>query len=61
MADRSGRGPDGVPHSITYYQYSWDRARRTLKGISEQVDKAEKAVAGKIAIKRNRFVDLKAP
>lgn len=60
-ADRSGRGPDGVPHSITYYQYSWDRARRTLKGISEQVDKAEKAVAGKIAIKRNRFVDLKAP
>lgn len=61
MADRSGRGPGGVPHSITYYQYSWDRARRTLKGISEQVDKAEKAVAGKIAIKRNRFVDLKAP
>lgn len=60
-ADRSGRGPDGVPHSVTYYQYSWDRARRTLKGITEQVDKAEKAVAGKIAIKRNRFVDLKAP
>lgn len=60
-ADRSGRGPDGEPHSITYYQYSWDRARRTLKGIAEQVDKAEKAVAGKIAIKRNRFVDLKAP
>ncbi|MEW2018814.1 IS1634 family transposase [Rhodococcus sp. NPDC076796] len=60
-ADRSGRGPDGVPHSITYYVYSWDRARRTLKGISEQVDKAEKAVAGKLAIKRNRFVDLKAP
>lgn len=46
---------------VTYYQYSWDRARRTLKGIDEQVAKAEKAVAGKIAIKRNRFVDLKAP
>lgn len=61
MSDRSGRGPDGVPHSVTYYRYSWDRARRTLKGINEQVDKAEKAVAGKIGIKRNRFVDLKAP
>lgn len=61
MADRSGRGPDGMPHSVTYYRYSWDRARRTLKGISEQVDKAENAVAGKIAVKRNRFVDLKSP
>lgn len=60
-ADRTGRGPDGVPHSVTYYQYSWDRARRTLKGIDEQVAKAEKAVAGKIPVKRNRFVDLKAP
>ena len=46
---------------MTYYRYSWDRARRTLKGIDEQVAKAEKAVAGKLAIKRNRFVDLKAP
>lgn len=61
IADRTGRGPDGVPHSVTYYQYSWDRARRTLKGIDEQVAKAEKAVAGTIAVKRNRFVDLKAP
>lgn len=61
LADRTGRGPDGVPHSITYYQYSWNRARRTLKGIDEQVAKAEKAVAGKTAIKRNRYVDLKAP
>ena len=60
-ADRTGRGPDGVPHSVTYYQYSWDRARRTLKGIDEQVAKAEKAVAGKLPVKRNRFVDLKAP
>ena len=60
-ADRTGRGPNGVPHSLTYYQYSWDRARRTLKGIDEQVAKAEKAVAGKLPVKRNRFVDLKAP
>ncbi|WP_042440057.1 IS1634 family transposase [Corynebacterium halotolerans] len=60
-ADRTGRGPEGTPHRVTYYRYSWDRARRTLKGIDEQVAKAEKAVAGKIAVKRNRFVDLKAP
>lgn len=59
-ADRRGRGPDGVPHNVTYYQYSWDRARRTLRGIEEQVGKAEKAVAGKIPVKRNRFVKMTA-
>ena len=61
IADRAGRGPNGTPHSITYYQYSDDRARRTRKGIAEQVRKAEQAVAGKTAIKRNRYVNLKAP
>ena len=40
LADRSGRGPDGVPHSVTYYQCSWDRARRSRKGINEQLAKA---------------------
>jgi transposase len=43
---------------VRYYQYSHDRARRTLKGIDEQVRKAEQAVAGKIAVKRNRFIKL---
>ena len=43
---------------IHYYQWKADRARRTLKGIDEQVAKAEQAVAGKTAIKRNRFVHL---
>jgi hypothetical protein len=43
---------------IHYYQWKADRARRTLKGIDEQVAKAEKAVAGKTAVKRNRFVHL---
>lgn len=61
LADRSGRGPDGVPHSVTYYQYSWDRARRSRKGINEQLAKAQRAVDGKIPVKRNRYVDLKAP
>ena len=41
-----------------YYQYKHDRARRTLKGIDEQVVKAERAVAGATPVKRNRFVQL---
>src|SRR5512133_2354380 len=43
---------------VIYYQYRADRARSTLRGIDEQVAKAEKAVAGKTAVKRNRFVRL---
>jgi hypothetical protein len=43
---------------IVYYQYKTDRARRTLRGIDEQVAKAEKAVAGKVPVKRNRFIKL---
>lgn len=41
-----------------YYQYKADRARRSLHGIDEQVAKAEKAVAGKVPVKRNRFIML---
>jgi hypothetical protein len=52
-------GPNGKRRDqVRYYQYKHDRARRTLKGIDEQVRKAEQAVAGKTAIKRNRFVKL---
>ena len=43
---------------VIYYQYRADRARRTLKGIDEQVGKAERAVAGKVPVKRNRFITL---
>jgi Transposase DDE domain len=43
---------------VIYYQYRAERARRSLHGIDEQVAKAEKAVAGKTAVKRNRFVQL---
>jgi Transposase DDE domain len=43
---------------VIYYQYKADRARRTLRGIDEQVAKAEKAVAGKVPVKRNRFIKL---
>jgi len=43
---------------VIYYRYSAERARRTLHGIAEQVTKAERAVAGKTPVKRNRFVQL---
>jgi Transposase DDE domain len=52
-------GPSGGRRDqVIYYQYRHDRARRTLRGIDEQVAKAEKAVAGKVAVKRNRFIKL---
>ena len=43
---------------LVYYQYKADRARRTLRGIDDQITKAEKAVAGKVPVKRNRFIKL---
>ena len=52
-------GPNGGRRDqVIYYQYRADRARRTLRGIDEQVTKAEKAVAGQVPIKRNRFIQL---
>lgn len=44
---------------VVYYQYSADRARRSIRGIDEQIAKAQKAVDGKIPVKRNRFVTIK--
>jgi hypothetical protein len=41
---------------VIYYQYRADRARRTLRGIDEQVTKAARAVAGLAPVKRNRFI-----
>jgi hypothetical protein len=43
---------------VIYYQYKADRGRRTLRGIDEQIAKAERAVAGKVPVKRNRFIKL---
>ncbi len=52
-------GPAGGRRDqVIYYQYRHDRARRTLRGIDEQVKKAEQAVAGKVPVKRNRFIQL---
>jgi len=52
-------GPNGGRRDqVIYYQYRHERARRTLRGIDEQVAKAEQAVAGKAPVKRNRFIQL---
>ena len=52
-------GPNGGRRDqVIYYQYKADRARRTLRGIDEQVCKAEQAVAGRAPVKRNRFIAL---
>jgi hypothetical protein len=48
----------GIPDRITHYQFRHDRARRTLRGIDEQVAKAQRAVDGHAAVKRNRFIKL---
>jgi hypothetical protein len=52
-------GPRGGRRDqMIYYQFRADRARRTLRGIDEQVAKAAKAVAGLAPVKRNRFIAL---
>ena len=52
-------GPRGDRRDqVIYYQYRHDRARRALRGIGQQVTKAENAVAGKAPVKRNRFIQL---
>ena len=54
----AGRTEPRPPDKVIYYQYRADRGRRTLRGIDEQVVKAEKAVAGLVPVKRNRFITL---
>ena len=52
-------GPSsGRRDQVIYYQFKADRARRTLRGIDEQVAKAARAVAGLAPVKRNRFIRL---
>jgi hypothetical protein len=48
----------GIPDRVVYYQFRHDRARRTLRGIDEQVAKAERAIDGHAPVKRNRFIKL---
>jgi Transposase DDE domain len=48
----------GIPDRVIHYQFRNDRARRTLRGIDEQVRKAERAVDGYAPVKRNRYIQL---
>ena len=48
----------GIPDRVIYYQFRHDRARRTLRGIDEQIRKAERAVDGHAPVKRNRYIQL---
>jgi hypothetical protein len=48
----------GIPGRAIHYQYRHDRARRSLRGIDEQIAKAQRAVDGTAAVKRNRFITL---
>src|SRR5689334_4545786 len=52
-------GPNsGRRDKVIYYQYRHDRGRPTLRSNDWQLAKAEKAVAGQVPIKRNRFIQL---
>ena len=51
-------GSDQRRDQVIYYQCKADRALRTVRGIDEQIAKAEKVVAGKTPVKRNRFIQL---
>jgi hypothetical protein len=48
----------GIPDRVIHYQFRHDRARRTLRGIDEQVAKAQRAVEGHAPVKRNRYIQL---
>jgi transposase len=53
-----GGASDNRRDQVIYYQYKADRARRTLRGIDEQVGKAQRAVDGTTPVKRNRFIKI---
>jgi Transposase DDE domain len=50
----------GIPDRVIHCQYRHDRARKTLRGIDEQVAKAQRAVDGHAPVKRNRYIQLTA-
>lgn len=41
-----------------HYRYRADYARRTIKGLEEQLVKARKVVSGEASVKKNRYVKL---
>jgi hypothetical protein len=57
-ASTSAEKARGIPDRVIHYQFRHDRARRTLRGIDEQVAKAQRAVDGHAPVKRNRYIQL---
>jgi hypothetical protein len=55
---RSSQKARAIPDRAIRYQYRHDRARRSVRGIDEQIAKAQRAVDGTAAVKRNRFITL---
>lgn len=56
---RTFTGPAGKrKRHYIYYQYRGARARRTLRGIDKQVEKAKNAIERNTPIKRNRFLKV---
>lgn len=53
-----GTGKKNLADHVTFYQFKKGRAARTLRGIDKQIAKAEAQIAGKEAVKRNRFIKL---
>src|SRR5699024_1070785 len=59
FTEKSFTGPAGKrKERRIYYQYRAARARRTLRGIDQQVEKAKNAIAGRAPVKRNRFLKV---
>jgi hypothetical protein len=54
----TGEKARGIPDRVIYYQCRHDRARRALRGIDQQIAKAERGVDGHAPVKRNRFIKL---
>jgi Transposase DDE domain len=58
MAQVRSEKARGIPDRVVHYQFRHDRARKTLRGIDEQVAKAQRAVDGHAPVKRNRYIQL---
>ncbi|MGV0870554.1 IS1634 family transposase, partial [Corynebacterium kalidii] len=58
VARDPGNPDKGIRASKTIYHYSADRARRTVKGIDEQLRKARNIADGKTPVKRNRYIKM---
>lgn len=60
LEQRWARGPKtSQSQEMIYYQYRSSRARRAVRGIDEQIRKAEDILAGRTTPKRNRFLQVK--